>query len=101
MHSRGYFRFLIVALILLAGGATIWILNIEELVKGPWSNIIGVLFTVVGIILALLQWHGQMLSTTFTQEAGSPTNRRINLSVDQQKGALIIYTKKHLRGTTI
>jgi len=101
MHNRRYLYILIVTLLLIAGGAAMWILNIEDLIKGPWSNIMGVFFTVVGTIFAFLQWYEQVISTALTQGVGSQTNQSVNLSVNQQKGALIIYTKKRLRGTNV
>ena len=37
------------------GGATIWILSIENIISGPWSAIMAVVLTVLGLLLSLLQ----------------------------------------------
>lgn len=99
MHYK-YFSILVVGLFLITLGAALWILNIEGLIKGPWSTILGVLFTIFGIMLAMLQWHGQMVSTALTQNTDA-SGQDIHLRMEQQSGALIIYTKKQFRGVTI
>ena len=51
-------RFLIlgIALLFLLGGATLWILNSQGLVRGSWSNTLLIIFTVLGVVVGLFQW---------------------------------------------
>ena len=104
--------FLLLAMTMLLGGAILWVLNIEEVVRGPWSSILGVCFTVLGVVLALLQWHAQITSRNAVTDAGflTPTHQSmklhpsvegIMLEGERQKGALLVYTNKKLRGATI
>jgi hypothetical protein len=44
---------------MILAGALVWILNIEEVIYGTWSNVMGVIFTSFGVALTLLQWHAQ------------------------------------------
>jgi tetratricopeptide (TPR) repeat protein len=46
----------IIAILLLIAGALVWILSTEHLIQGDWSTILSVVFTVLGVILALLTW---------------------------------------------
>jgi hypothetical protein len=108
MHNKRSFTFLVIAITLLVGGAILWILNIMNVIEGPWSSILGVIFTILGIVLGLLQWHVQLLSDASPSNTHSPNQRKryfqlegFNLGVDKQKGALVIYADKNLRGATI
>ena len=51
-------RFLIlgVALLFLLGGATLWILNSQGIVRGSWSSSLLIIFTVLGVVVGLFQW---------------------------------------------
>ena len=56
--SRPYRRLafaLITFLFLLAAGV-IWILNIQGIIKGPWSSILAVVFIILGVAFTLFQW---------------------------------------------
>src|SRR5437660_10412576 len=46
----------IIALLLIACGVTISILNIQGTITGSWTNTLGVVFTALGIITAFFQW---------------------------------------------
>jgi len=46
---------LITFLFLLAAGV-IWILNIQGIIKGPWSSILAVVFIILGVAFTLFQW---------------------------------------------
>ncbi len=46
----------IIAVLLIACGVTISILNIQGIITGSWTNILGVVFTALGIITAIFQW---------------------------------------------
>jgi len=108
------FAFVVFATSLIIVGAIIWILNIEDVIKGPWSSILGVIFTVLSAVLTLLQWHLQttlrMLPTSVAspvqatkenQQGHSTQIEDIVPRVNRHKGALIVYTKKNMRGATI
>jgi tetratricopeptide (TPR) repeat protein len=51
-------RFLIlgIALLFLLGGATLWILNSQGIVRGSWSSALLIVFTVLGVVVGLFQW---------------------------------------------
>lgn len=46
--------FFILASLLIAGGTVIWVLNIINIIPGPWSNVFGAVFAGIGIIVTLL-----------------------------------------------
>ena len=107
--NQKYFIFVTIAILIIAGGAIIWILNIEKVITGPWSSILGAIFTVLGAVLGLLQWYSQFTSeipaapSTYIepQQRYHAQPAEIDLCVNESKGALVVYTKKDLRGTTI
>jgi hypothetical protein len=99
-------------LLLIVVGAIIWILSIAGLIGGTWSSIVGVIFTALGVILALFQWYAQANSGSPTLLTDLSPHKRsqqnplfptesIKLGINKQKGALIVYTSKKLCGTTI
>lgn len=49
--------FLIFASVFIAGGTVLWILNVLNIISGPWSNVFGAGFTGISIIIALLALH--------------------------------------------
>ncbi len=51
-------RFIIVstAILLLIGATILWILNSQGIIRGSWSGILLIIFTVAGIIIGLFQW---------------------------------------------
>jgi hypothetical protein len=100
MHNK-HSNFLNVVLFLVAIGAIVWILNVEGQIRGAWSNILGVIFTVLGIIFALLQWHGQMVSAALGPGTNEVAKQEVKLDGNQQTGTLVVYTKKQFRGATI
>ncbi len=65
----------IISVVLMSAGAVLWILNIEDIVKGTWSNVLPVVFTFLCSIYALLQWHAQLLENkTLDSTHSVPTN---------------------------
>ena len=46
----------LIAILLLSAGALLWILNTEHSIQGDWSNVLPILFTVLGVTFALLTW---------------------------------------------
>jgi len=89
----------------LVGIAAVWIVNVGNML----SNILGIVFTLLGTLFAILQWpppHPQISSTVASSnKARQPSFYEqiegITLEMDKQKGALIVYTKRKLRGSTI
>ncbi len=99
---------IVIPLILL--GASIWMLSISGMIKGPWSNVLEVAFTVFSVVLTFLQWHIQSSIETQPAPINSPTQQadqdnlligNLTIGVNKQKGLLIVYTKKNLRGKTV
>ena len=54
---RQHVIFVLILLLLLA--TIIWILSIGNIPQSPWPPVMNALFTCIGVILALLQWHAQ------------------------------------------
>lgn len=108
MQKRLAFLRIIVLLIL--GGAIIWILNIQGIVPGPWSSIFSAVFTVIGVIVALLPWHqpsparisrGPLSLPLFQPRMPNVPLEETNLGVNRRKGALIVKVRKKLVGSTV
>lgn len=47
---------ILVALFLFITGGLLWILGEEHIIQGDWSSILPIIFTILGLILALCQW---------------------------------------------
>jgi len=101
---------LLVIVLPIIGGAIIWILNIQGLVTGPWSSIFSVLFTVLGALVALLQWHQQSPTAIPLSPHVQSLSRQgmpqvqledTHLGVNRRKGALLVKVKKKLVGSTV
>ncbi len=103
--------FVFIIVLMVIGGASLWILNIQGIVPGPWSSILGVIFTSLGVLLALFQWH--FLNTSETSQASAPLppalhqQRRhakkesFHLDVNRRRGALIVKVRKNFLGVTV
>lgn len=110
-HSRrGRKRFVLVGitLLLLMGVAAIWIMNVGNVVSG----ILSIIFTLLGITITLFQWqpHPQLeprapirviVPDELNQQRFYEQIEGMTPEVNKHKGALIIYTRKDLRGSTI
>ncbi len=53
-YSRLAFALMTFLFLLVAG--VIWILNIQGIIKGPWSSILAVVFIILGVAFTLFQW---------------------------------------------
>lgn len=104
-HKRNQRRFLVclIVTIFLFVGAVLWILNIEKVIAGPWSSILGVAFTVSGVFIAFLQWYmrpqeviSQNVGDIFGENFGSA-----GLGPTKRRGVLLVRVKKNLSGTTV
>ena len=89
-------------------GALLWILNIVSIVPGPWSTILGAIFTVISAVLGLLQWQAQSSPEVISpslhpldQQALSVSLTEIPLGITKRKGALIVKVKKKYLGATL
>ncbi len=95
------------AIVVLMTIAVIWIANPGSML----ANVFGTGFTLLGILIAFLQWYAQpqvavpvQAGTISALEHGQPSYEQIEgvtLDVTKRKGALIVYTKRNLRGSTI
>lgn len=116
MHPRQQNKkhsiFLAIAILLAIVGIAVWVLNIVGIIAGPWSSIFGAFFTVLGAILALLQLLPRSFreapvrladsSITTQQQKDHPIQLEgVILCADEQHGALVVYVKRYLRGSTI
>jgi hypothetical protein len=97
-----------IALLLLAGIAVIWIVNATSVL----SSILSIVFTLLGVMLTLLQWPSQSelnsqisakspLSSGQSQKHFYEEIEGIDLAVNKRKGALLVYTRKDLRGSHV
>ena len=98
-----------VTTIILVGVATIWVINVGNLL----SNLLGIVFTLLGILIAFLQWQPQPHVEVQMQIGGeiSPSEqgqhqlyeqvKGITFGLSKHKGALVVYTRKDLRGSTV
>jgi hypothetical protein len=90
--------------------AILWILNILAIVQGPWASILSILFTVLSILIALLQWlfpleritSSPTLSQSMTPPHGTFTSQDLLLfDMGRRKGALLLRVPKQIRGASI
>ncbi len=115
-------RFLLIVLmcLLLVGVAVVWILNYLNILKGPWTSILSIIFTVLSLFFSLLQfilpiskeaskadksWGYSIKSEN--GELAEITDRSLiqvrgtDLGISLQTGALIIYTRRDKVGEAI
>ncbi len=94
------------ALVLLIGVAAFWIVNMGSALSG----ILGVVFTLLGIFLTLwslqprLELQAQADGGLVRGQAQQHLYEQIEgmvLGVDNRKGAIVVYTRKDMRGTTV
>src|SRR5947199_10872792 len=45
-----------IAVLFLIGGAILWILSSQGILQGPLSNVLLIIFTVLGVLIGLFQW---------------------------------------------
>lgn len=62
----------IIAILFLMSGATLWILNAQGVIQGSWSNILLIIFTVLGVVIGLFQWLFPVASTPSHQSIATP-----------------------------
>jgi hypothetical protein len=100
------------AIALMAVGTGVWVLNITDTIKGPWSGVFGAVFTFVGAVVALVQPNPQSVAEPTASATTTPlppnTQPLAPLNEDPrmprtngQEGLLRVYATKSLRGFTV
>jgi hypothetical protein len=103
---------LMVLLLLIIGMTLVWMLNAMNVLHGPWSALLNAVFTVLSVVLSLLQWHAQVFPAEFMPEAPLSLRERSKLCHDREgaggsielktrKGMIIVYASKKLCGRAI
>lgn len=109
---------LIVVILPLLIGATIWVLSVQGLITGSWSGVfgaiftaVGAVFTVIGVIYTLFQPHQPPLDEVPSISANASTRQRhmlrvrtrleTTLGASKRKGSLIVLGNRRLSGVTI
>src|SRR5712692_5931692 len=107
MHDQQYCRrqrrkryvFIAIALLLIVELAVFWVPSPTGLPKGSWSAVFVVIFTVFSLLLALFQ---VLLATPGVPERSvSLQIPDITLGLNKRTEAVIVHTKRDLRGATI
>lgn len=111
LQRREYHRQIVTAVGILAlvVGALLWIFNIISVIPGPWSAILGVIFTTISAFFGLLQWQTPSPPKAASLTSHTPSGRQtfaaylteLPLGITQRKGALIIRVKKKYLGATL
>lgn len=95
------FAFISLALLLLMGIAVVWIVNVTSVL----SSILSVVFTLLGVLLTLLQWppppNAQALASGQSRKPFYEEIEGLELAVNKRKGAILIYARKELRGCSV
>lgn len=106
-HHRQRRYLLWVLLLLLLAATLLWILSTVNIIQGVWTTVLNAVFTSLGTIFALLQWHGQAISEHPGAAALSapdkefPREQFVQDLANKRKGAILIYTSRKWRGTTL
>lgn len=107
--GRKWRRLLFIGLVLvfLIGVAIVWIANLGNVL----ASLLSIVFTLLGILIAFLQWPPQVqpaaLPATKEKAPGERSQsfyeqiEGVTPEITKQKGALIVYTQRDLRGSTI
>ncbi len=96
------------AIVFLIGVAAIWIANLGSILAGA----LGIVFTLLSILIAFLQWHPHPQLESRVQAGGISANEQsqqqfyeqiegVTLDVNKRNGTLIIYARKNLRRSTV
>lgn len=85
--SRTRVIFIFITLVLLIGSGIIWILNALGFIRGSWSPILAIVFAILGVAFAFLQWALPLDPTNASLE---DFNREVELRLSKSKGGLII-----------
>jgi hypothetical protein len=72
------------------------------MLQGSWATVLSPIFTCVGTIMALMQWHAQVSPDGSAQITPRlPHEQFLESPIRKRKGAVIIYTNRHWRGTML
>lgn len=111
-RRRGTTRLFLGVTVLILLGAVGWILSINNIISSLWASIFSAVFAILGVLLSLVQTHVQSspepeLSVADPLGSRQVQSRRqipikdVKLGINRQRGAMVIYTGKRLRGSTI
>lgn len=93
--------FTAIIILLVIGGTVLSILNVQNIIPGLWSGIFGVLSSALGILLALFELPKLSLRRAGKRSLQKKESLLELPNIDKDKGAIVVYTRKHLRGSTI
>jgi hypothetical protein len=97
--------FVVTIALVIALGAIVWILSLENVIQSSWSGILGVIFTFLGVIFGLLQWHLQRATgTPVVPPPAQPSQAQHpywQQETTGEKGVLIVHAHSRLRGATV
>jgi hypothetical protein len=110
LQSREHHRqaFTMLGILALLIGALLWVLSIMSIISGPWSAILGAIFTAMSAVFGLLQWQAQS-SPELVSRPSDPLEQQalythltgISLGINKRRGALMIKVKKKYLGATL
>lgn len=100
--------FISLAIVFLVGVAAIWVANLGSILSG----ILGIVFTLLSILISFLQWQpqarleaqmhaGEISTSERSQQHFYEQIEGVTPEANKRKGALMVYTGKNLRGSTI
>jgi hypothetical protein len=103
---------IIITIILMTIGVIVWVLNITDTIKGPWSSLCAALFTAIGTFITLLQLYAQFTTVPGSAATTIPLLSDVQPSnslngdssiprPSRQEGILVVYTKRSLRGSDV
>jgi len=98
--SRKWVLLVLVTILFLG---VVWLLDAQGIVKVSWATVIPIVFVIVGVVGTVGQWLLPLpfTSSTTDQESHYERKERLVLGITKSKGALVIYTKKNLRGKVV
>ncbi len=85
---------------LIGVGLGVWGLSLWGLLPSLWGSMFQVIFTVIGILLALLQWRAQVASGPQAFTKGLQGDD-VDLGVDPYRGALVVGMERQQSGVNI
>jgi hypothetical protein len=101
--------FIGIALILVAVGTLVWVLNITDTIQGPWSSVCAALFTSIVTFIAILQLYMQFaikptstVKTTHLRSATRPPDGDASLPRPSgQEGVVVVCRREMTAKITI
>jgi hypothetical protein len=94
-------------LLLLIAAVVVWILSTIHLLQETWATMLNAIFTGLGTIFALLQWHIQAaplspdIPVSLTPEKQILPKAFARALTKKREGAVVVYASRKWRGTTL